>query len=243
LKLRVFEKPTLTRIKTNAIEFKALHGIPYVLGAIDGSHILIIAPPNDLASYYYQKGFYSILLQEVVDAKRNFWDYDFRWVGRNHDWALFQKTDIGKRTTRGAFMFYKLIGDVAHLMHPWFQSPFKGKKNGVFEEKVHWILLNKTNMPFRHLSNIVTVNNLCIIHGDVFDMDWAKGAKMEMQTYTNGKFRDFQNNTMFHIAFNVIKQMKGLQISIMIIEDVANNILDSNNDKVMNGGPQNYIYI
>jgi hypothetical protein len=46
-----------------------LHGIPYVLGAIDGSHILIIAPPKDLASYYYHKGFYSILLQEVVDAK------------------------------------------------------------------------------------------------------------------------------------------------------------------------------
>ncbi len=48
-------------------------------------------------------------------------------------------------------------------------------------------------MPFRHLSNIVTMNNLCIIHGDVFDMDWAKEVKMEMQTYANGKFRDFQN--------------------------------------------------
>ncbi len=46
-------------------------------------------------------------------------------------------------------------------------------------------------MPFRHLSNIVTMNNLCIIHGDVFDMDWAKEAKMEMQTYANGKFGDF----------------------------------------------------
>jgi hypothetical protein len=55
LKPRIFEKPTLTRIKTNAIEFKALHGIPYVLGAIDGIHILIIAPPKDLASYYYKK--------------------------------------------------------------------------------------------------------------------------------------------------------------------------------------------
>jgi hypothetical protein len=58
----MFEKPTLTRIKINATKFKALHGIPYVLGAIDGSHILIVAPPKDLASYYYQKGFYSILL-------------------------------------------------------------------------------------------------------------------------------------------------------------------------------------
>lgn len=109
--------------------------------------------------------------------------------------------------------------------------------------KSRWqILLKRINMPFHDLSNIVTVNNLCIIHGDVFDMDWAKEAKMEMQTYANGKFRDFQNNKMFHIAFNVIKQMKGLQISIVIIEDVANNILGSNDDKVMNGGSQNYRY-
>ncbi len=98
-------------------------------------------------------------------------------------------------------------------------------------------------MPFRHLSN-VTMNNLCIIHGDVFDIDWAKEAKMEMQTYTNGKFGDFQNKKKFHIAFNAIKQTKGLQISIVIIEDVADNILDSNDDEMMNGGPQNmYIYI
>ncbi len=105
LKPRIFEKPTLTRIKTNTIEFKALHGIPYVLGAIDGIQILIIAPPKDLASYYYEKGFYYILLQEVVDAKWKFWDYDFKLVGRNHDCALFQKTDIGKRTMEGAFTF------------------------------------------------------------------------------------------------------------------------------------------
>jgi hypothetical protein len=87
------------------------------------------------------------------------------------------------------------------------------------------------------------VNNLCIIHGDVFDVDWAKEVKMEMQTYTNGKFGDFQNKKMSHIAFNVIKQMKGLQICIVIIEDVVDNKLDSNDDEVMNGGPQNYIYI
>jgi hypothetical protein len=67
---------------------------------------------------------------------------------------------------------------------------------------------------------------------------------MEMQTYTNGKFGDFQNKKKFHIAFNAIKQMKGLQISIVIIEDVTDNILDSNDDEMMNGGPQNmYIYI
>ncbi len=80
----MFEKPTLVKIKSIATKFEALHGILYVLKTIDGNHIPIIAPPNDLASYYCRKWFYFALLQGVVNAKWKFWDYDFGWVGRNH---------------------------------------------------------------------------------------------------------------------------------------------------------------
>jgi hypothetical protein len=66
------KKPTLARMNQISFEFEALHGIPYILGAIDGSHIPIIAPPYDPISYYCQKGFYSCLLQGVVDAKCKF---------------------------------------------------------------------------------------------------------------------------------------------------------------------------
>jgi len=37
------------------MEFETLHGIPYVFGAIDHSHIPIIAPPNDSTFYYCKK--------------------------------------------------------------------------------------------------------------------------------------------------------------------------------------------
>jgi hypothetical protein len=74
LKPLVFKKPTLAQMKQIASEFEALHGIPYILGAIDGSHIPIIAPPYDPVSYYCRKGFYLCLLQGVVDAKCKFWD-------------------------------------------------------------------------------------------------------------------------------------------------------------------------
>jgi hypothetical protein len=49
-------KATLNRI---AAEFEELRGLPYVIGAVDGSHIPIIAPPIDPTSYYCRKGFYS----------------------------------------------------------------------------------------------------------------------------------------------------------------------------------------
>jgi hypothetical protein len=70
---------TRNKILKITIGFECLHGIPYILGAIDVNHVLVIAPKVDPRSYYYQKGFNSTLIQGVVDAKCNFWDYDYGW--------------------------------------------------------------------------------------------------------------------------------------------------------------------
>ena len=56
----VFPKLTLSRMKQIALKFESLHGIPYILRATDGSHILINVPSINLASYYCRKGFYSV---------------------------------------------------------------------------------------------------------------------------------------------------------------------------------------
>ena len=78
LKPLVFQKLTKSQIETIAKKFEEIKGIPYVIDAVDSSHIPIIAPRRDPAFYYYCKGFYSALLQKVVDAKCSFWDYDFK---------------------------------------------------------------------------------------------------------------------------------------------------------------------
>ena len=108
LKPLVFKRPTLIWMKKIAAEFEALHGIPLIIGAIDDSYILIIAPSNDPVSYYCRKGFYSYLLQGVVDSKYKFWDYDFGWCGRIHDWTLFQKTEIGKKNHERCISFFQV---------------------------------------------------------------------------------------------------------------------------------------
>ena len=50
-------------------EFEDLHDIPYVVGAVDGSHIPIVAPRLHAPDYYNRKRFHSIFLQGVVSAK------------------------------------------------------------------------------------------------------------------------------------------------------------------------------
>ncbi len=113
LKPLVIPKLIRNKIKEITIGFECLHGIPYILGAKDGSHVPIITPKVDPKSYYYQKGFYSKLIQGVQDAKCSFWDYDYGWVGSIYDWALFQKTELGNQVMKDKFLPYKLIRDVA----------------------------------------------------------------------------------------------------------------------------------
>lgn len=72
-------------ITANSKEFEALHGIPYNIGAIDGSSIPITTPIHDASTYYCQNGFYSIILQMVVDADCKIWDYDFGWISSCYD--------------------------------------------------------------------------------------------------------------------------------------------------------------
>ncbi len=47
LKPLMIFKLTKNKIKEIIVGFESLHGIPYILGAIDGSHIPIVAPKVD----------------------------------------------------------------------------------------------------------------------------------------------------------------------------------------------------
>jgi hypothetical protein len=59
------------KIKEITTRFESLHEIPYILGAIDDNQIPIVALTVNSKSYYCQNGFYSTLIQEIVDAKCN----------------------------------------------------------------------------------------------------------------------------------------------------------------------------
>jgi hypothetical protein len=248
LKPLVIEKQSAATLRRMAAEFEALKGIPYVIGAVDGSHIPIIAPPIDPTSYYCRKGYYSVLLQGIVDSKCRFWDYDFGWVGRCHDWTLFQNSDIGKRIMRGELLPYKLIGDAAYPMRPWFYSPFKGEKEGLPRAKCHWnfiqsstrmaverafgilkgrwrIILKRVDMPLRHVPNLVTacicLHNLCIIHKDKFDLDWAKEGERLMQRESLERSGQLEKPDIFMAAAEAAKEMRhllGLEEGIIPIE-------------------------
>jgi hypothetical protein len=83
-----------------------LHGILHIISVIDGLHISIITPFIGGEDYYRRKSFHYALLQNIVDTKCVFWDYEFGLVGSVHDWTNFEFTKVGKMCIQGKFMSY-----------------------------------------------------------------------------------------------------------------------------------------
>ena len=199
--------PSPARFRVLAQEFEALHGIPHIIGAIDGSHIPILAPVIGGEDYYCRKSFHSALLQGIVDTKCVFWDYEFGWAGSMHDWTLFKLTKVGRDCIKGKFLPYKLIGDCAYPVRPWIYSPFKGCAEGLEGYKANWnfiqsstrmcverafgilkgrwrIIMRRSDISLRHMTDIVAtciiLHNICTIRKDKFDIEWIEEAEREL---------------------------------------------------------------
>jgi len=91
LKPLVISKLIRDKIKKITIGFESLHGIPYILAAIYDNHIPIVAPKVDPKSYYCQKRAYSTLIQGIINAKCNFWDYGYGGERSRSMIGLFSK--------------------------------------------------------------------------------------------------------------------------------------------------------
>ena len=61
--------PSSTQFRVLAQNLEALYGILHIIGAIDESHIPILAPIIGGEILYYRKSLYLALLQGIVDTK------------------------------------------------------------------------------------------------------------------------------------------------------------------------------
>ncbi|XP_012562973.1 uncharacterized protein LOC105847757 [Hydra vulgaris] len=64
------------------------------VGAVDGSHIPILAPKDQAISYYNYKGWYAIVLFSVVDCQYRFIYTSVGSPGRNNDSYILQNSSL-----------------------------------------------------------------------------------------------------------------------------------------------------
>ena len=77
-------------VETEVEAFFKRAGFPQVVGAVDGCHVAILAPNENPADYVNRKGFYSIILQGLVDSDYLFRDVYVGWPGKVHDSRVFK---------------------------------------------------------------------------------------------------------------------------------------------------------
>ncbi|XP_043474045.1 uncharacterized protein LOC122506114 [Leptopilina heterotoma] len=92
--------PRGEEIETNEREFREIDGFPGVIGLVDGCHIEISAPHENAASYINRKGYYSINMQGICDARRRFIDVFAGCPGSVNDARVWQMSDIKQESER-----------------------------------------------------------------------------------------------------------------------------------------------
>ena len=117
-------------------DFKHLWGFPQAVAAIDGTHIPILKPKDSSSDYFNRKGFYSILMQAVVDSQGQFIDVNIGWPGKVHDARVFanssfyHKQQAGTllpnwtRSIGGVDVPLQVLGDPAYPLLPWLMKAY-----------------------------------------------------------------------------------------------------------------------
>lgn len=132
----IIQMPNAEKLKELALYFDQKWGLPQCVGAIDGSHIPIMAPREYHTEFFNRKGWYSIVLQAVVDGRGLFWNIFVGKPGSLHDArvlrlsALWELAETGKlfshqqKNIGGQDVGHYILGDAAYPLTSWLMKPF-----------------------------------------------------------------------------------------------------------------------
>ena len=98
------------KVPQNANEWKQIADVfekkwnfPNCVGAIDGKHVQIVAPPSSGSLYFNYKKMFSIVLLAVCNADYQFTLVDVGEAGRQSDGGVFANSNIGYCITKDIF--------------------------------------------------------------------------------------------------------------------------------------------
>ena len=128
--------------------FKQTLGVPQCAGSIDGSHVPVTPPAMNPTDYYNRKGWYSMLVQAVVDHKLLFRNLCVGWPGSVHDARVLANSSVYKKISNGQLLVGNTVqvqqhplrpfifGDSAYPLLPWLMKPFSFSSSLSLEQKL-----------------------------------------------------------------------------------------------------------
>jgi hypothetical protein len=182
-----------TEVEVNEITsgFRTIGRIPNIIGAIDGSHIPIKVSHLFPVDYFNRKGFYSIVLQAVVDHNKKFLDICSGWPGSTHDSRvltnsnLYNKFNNQNNLVTTYFNNKYILGDGGYPNLGWLIVPYKDIGRGLTQQQTYFnlkhsqtrikveqafgllkgrwrCLLNNLEISFEIVPHVITA--CCILH-------------------------------------------------------------------------------
>ena len=118
--------PTLEERKKVHKGFENLGGLKNVIGAIDGTHVIMKnAPSKDPEVYFTRKKHYAIHCQGIVNDRGIFISFDIGWPGSVHDARVFRNSSFYKNHSNLIQENDYLLGDSAYPISSFLITPFK----------------------------------------------------------------------------------------------------------------------
>jgi hypothetical protein len=112
--------------------FKDIGGFNNVIGAIDGTHIILgIAPLKQPEIYWNRKKKYSIQCQGIVDYRGIFIDYEIGWPGSVHDAKVYRNSFFYQNFSTLIKGWDYLLGDSAYPLSNFLIKPFTNTQNNL----------------------------------------------------------------------------------------------------------------
>ncbi|XP_053391145.1 uncharacterized protein LOC128553974 [Mercenaria mercenaria] len=113
----------LLYIFNSDLYFIIVVGFPNVVGVVDGTQIRIQGPTEHEEDYVNRKGFHSINVQMICDARFMILDDVAKWPGSVHDSRIFRDSEVGGRLERGEIDSL-LLGDSGYPCRKYLMTPY-----------------------------------------------------------------------------------------------------------------------
>ena len=121
-------------------DFEEIWNLPQCIGAIEGKHIAIKCSKKSGSNYFNYKGFFSLVILAICDAKYCFTFVDIGQYGRGNDSGVLKLSHMGtcfedsslnapegsKIPGMDVELTYSLVGDEIFPLKTWLMRPYPG---------------------------------------------------------------------------------------------------------------------
>lgn len=142
-------------------------------GAINRTHIPIHAPDHQASLYINRKGYFSVVLQAVMDHQGQFTDIYIGWLGNAHSTCLFRNCSMFHKLHAGTFFSnctirvgdvdepVCLVSSVTYPLQPWLMKPYTSHLNPARE--LYNAKLRRARMLVKGAFGLLKVHFRCLL--------------------------------------------------------------------------------